>query len=95
MSKGEAIIQNEMRLFALESIVCQHFATIYQAMPPEFFESVRKQAIEGARRQTFAGADAAHSDLLSAELETALDRLYKMIGSHLEKARQRRPGKQP
>ena len=93
MSKEEDIIKNEMRLFALESIVCQHLATVYQQMPPEVFDAVRKNAIEGTRRQTFAGADAAHSDLFSAELETALDRLYKMIGSHLENARKKRSEK--
>jgi hypothetical protein len=53
----------------------------------EIFPAVRRQAIEGTRKQTFAGADAPTSDLLSAELETAILRLYNMIGSHLEKSR--------
>jgi hypothetical protein len=81
----EQTIKNEMRLFALESIVCQHLATLYQQMPREIFDAVRQQSLDSTQRQTFAGTDAAHSDLFSAELEAAVDRLYKMIGSHLEK----------
>jgi hypothetical protein len=90
---NEKEIKDELRLFALESIVCQHLATIYQTMPPDVFDHVYKMAIEGARRQTFAGADAAHSDLFSAELESAIDRLYGMINHHLEMSRKRRPPK--
>jgi hypothetical protein len=60
-------------------------------LPEGTFDAVRQQAIEGTRRQTFAGADAAHSDLFSAELETAIDRLYGMIGHHLEMTQRRRP----
>ena len=85
----EQEVKNEMRLFALESVICQHLATFYQSMPADVFAAVQKQALEGTRRQTFAGADAATSDLFSAELETAVERLYKMIGSHLEKSRMR------
>lgn len=88
----EQAIKNEMRLFALESVFCQHLATVYHALPPELFEAVRKQTMDGVRRLTFPDADAAHSDLFSAELEAALDRLYKMIGSHLEKAQNRAKG---
>jgi hypothetical protein len=86
---AEDIIKAEMRLFALESIVCQHLAMLYRSMPPEFFDSVKKQAIAGAQRQPFAGADAAHSDLFSAELEAALERLYAMIQHHLDTAQKR------
>jgi hypothetical protein len=90
---SEKAIKDELRLFALESIVCQHLATVYQQMPPEIFDAVRKQAVEDARKQTFAGADAAQSDLFSGELEIALDRLYGMINHHLEKNRKRRSSK--
>lgn len=88
----ESAVKFEMRLFALESIVCQHLATFYQSQSPQLFEAVRKQAIEGTKRQTFAGANPEQSDLLSAELETAIDRLYSMIKSHLEKVRTREGG---
>lgn len=80
----EQKVQNEMRLFALESIICHHLATVYLSLPREIFPAVRRATIEGAKKRTFAGVDAAESDLLSAELETAINRLYKMIESHPE-----------
>ena len=90
----EGTIGTEIRLFALESIVCQHLATIYQHMPPKVFDAVRELAIQGMMRQTFQGEDAARSNLLSAELEAAVDRLYRMIEHHLERARQIQRGEQ-
>lgn len=90
---SEEAIKNELRLFALESVVCQHLATVYQQMPREVFDAVQKQAIEGTRRQTFAGTDAAHSDLFSAELEAAIRRLYGMMQSHLDKIQKRQTPK--
>jgi len=82
---NEEKIKADMRLFALESVVCQHLAMIYQTMPREHFDFVKKQAIEGTKRHTFAGADASMSGLLSAELQIAIQRLYGMIQHHLEK----------
>jgi hypothetical protein len=38
-------------------------------MPRAMFDEVKGQAIADTKRQTFAGADAAMSDLLSAELQ--------------------------
>jgi hypothetical protein len=87
----EDSIQAEMRLFALESIVCQHFATLYLTMPRAIFDEVQKQAIEGAKEQTFPGVDAAQSDLFSAELQAALERLYGIIRANLDKPQTRQP----
>jgi hypothetical protein len=87
----EDSIQTEMRLFALESIVCQHLAGIYQAMPRAIFDEVKKQAAEGAKKQTFPGLGAVYSDLLSAELLTSLERLYGIIQHHLDNAQKRQP----
>jgi hypothetical protein len=75
----------EMRLFALESISCQMWALTFAQLPQGAFEKTRSTWMESARQQTFAGADAATSDLLSAELEIALERLAKMMKSHLKK----------
>ena len=86
----EDTIKAEVRLFALESIVCQTVATLYQVMPREIFDAVKKQAIEGARTQAFPGLDAAYSDLISSEFEVALARLYSMIQHHLDTAEKRR-----
>jgi hypothetical protein len=78
-------IQTEMRLFALETIVCQHFATLYLTMPRQIFDEVQKQTIEGARAQTFPGVDPAQSDLFAAEFQAALERLYGIIRANLDK----------
>jgi hypothetical protein len=82
----EDSIKAEARLFALESIVCQTVATLYQAMPREIFDAVKRQALEGARKQTFPGLGAAYSDVISAEFEAALQRLYSMIQHYLDTA---------
>jgi hypothetical protein len=86
----EDIIKAEVRLFALETIVCQNLATTYQAMPREIFDAVKKQALEGARKQAFPGLDPAYSDLISAEFEAALARLYSMIQHHLDTVQKHR-----
>ncbi|MFZ0558474.1 MAG: hypothetical protein WAM55_04215 [Methylovirgula sp.] len=83
----ETSVKAEMRIFALESIICQHLATHYLPMPREIFDATRKLAVEGAMRQTFSGGNPAESDLLSAELQVALERLYGMIKYNLETVR--------
>jgi hypothetical protein len=85
----EDAIKDDVRLFALETIVCQSLATLYQAMPREVFDAVKRQAMDGARKQAFPGLDAAYSDVISAEFETALERLYSMIQHHLDTAQRR------
>lgn len=85
----EDTIKAEVRLFALESIVCQTFATFYQTMPREIFDAVRSQAKGGTQQLAFPGLDAAYSDLISAEFEGAVDRLYSMIQHHLDTAQRR------
>ena len=87
----EDAVKAEVRLLALESIVCQVFATLFQTMPREIFDAVKRRAMEGARRQTFPGLDAAYSDLISAEFEAALTRLYSMIQHHLDTAQKGQP----
>jgi hypothetical protein len=64
----EDAIKNEVRLFALESIVCQNLATVHQAMPREIFNAVKQQAMQSVRTRPFPGFDAAYSDVISAEI---------------------------
>jgi hypothetical protein len=85
----EDFIKAEVRLFALESIVCQSVAALYQTMPREIFDAVKQQALGGARTQAFQGLDAAYSDVISAEFEAALERLYSMIEHHLDTVQRR------
>jgi hypothetical protein len=46
--------------------------------PVALLNRIRDQMIEGAKNRTFPGYDAAMSDLLSAELESAVTRLMDM-----------------
>jgi hypothetical protein len=82
-------IKNEMRLFALESIVCQQAATLFQMFPREFFDAAKQQAMTGTEGRVFPGFDPALSDHLSAEFQTALIRLYGMIQHHLDAVQSR------
>jgi hypothetical protein len=86
----EDTIKAEVRLFALETIVCQHLATVYQTMPREIFDAVKKQALEGAQKHVFPGFDPSYSDVISSEFEAALSNLYSMIQHHLDTAETRR-----
>jgi len=90
----EDIIKAEMRIWALECLVCQLWALVYQLLPPDAPALTQKAWIDGARQQTFPGADAVTSDLYSAEFESALSRLAEMQNSYLatvRKGSQRKP----
>jgi hypothetical protein len=84
-------IKAEMRLIALEHFVVNLFAlSVLQENPEhplEFFEMVQKQMIAGAHRQTFPAVDPSMSDLLSAELEAAIDRLAKSVADQIKVAK--------
>lgn len=74
----EAEIKAEMRLWALECIVCQHWATALIALPPGMAVEIHKQLIDGAKKNVFPGIDPAMSDHYAAEFEAAIQRLVKM-----------------
>jgi hypothetical protein len=61
------------------TVVCQLWAMTFLQLPPGSFEKTRAAWLGGARQQTFAGADAATSDLFSAELEVALVGRFNQI----------------
>jgi hypothetical protein len=85
----EDTIKAEMRLFALETFVCQMAATTFQSFPREFFDAAKKQAIEGAQKHVFPGFDAGYSDVISDEFQQALGRLYEMTQYHLDTVQRR------
>ena len=91
MNRDEDAVKAEVRLLALETIVCQVVATLYGAAGRDVFEVAKRQTMEGARKQAVPGLDAAYSDLISAEFEAALERLYSIIQHHLDTARSGRP----
>ncbi|MGP0088473.1 MAG: hypothetical protein ACLPKB_00680 [Xanthobacteraceae bacterium] len=74
-------IKAEMRLWALEVLVCNLVAiwSLTDRNPADLLRQTREQMIEGARKRTFPeAADPALSDLYSAELESAVARLMDM-----------------
>jgi hypothetical protein len=71
-------IKSEMRLWALECIVCQHWATALIALPQSMADEVHKQLLDGAKKNAFPKIDPALSDHYAAEFESALQRLVKM-----------------
>ena len=78
----EATIKADMRLFVLESLVALLWASTHRADlgsdPVYLVADLKKRLTDRARNQTFAGVDPALSDLLSAELEAAIDRAMAM-----------------
>jgi hypothetical protein len=89
----EEMIKAEMRLYALECLVCQLYAILSRLLPAGMFEETQRQWIEGAKKKTFGGDDPVFSDLLSAELEEALSRLVEMQNFYLGKADKKPPAK--
>jgi hypothetical protein len=92
MNTPEEIIKAEMRLYALECLVCQLYAFLGRTLPPGMIEETQKQWIDGAKKKGFGG-DPAFSDLLSAELEDALKRLVEMQNFYLGKSDKKPPAK--
>jgi hypothetical protein len=86
----EIEIKAECRFYALEVMFCRLLATTFRQMGAAgdaMLEETRQQSLEGARQQTFPALDPAMSDLVSAELESAIDRLLGMTKSLLETGR--------
>ena len=82
-------VRTEARLYALECVFCQMSALLHLqvggADPLSALEQQRQQALQGARQKTFPELDdPALSDLMSAELEAAVDRLARMERALLE-----------
>jgi hypothetical protein len=81
-------IKAECRLYAVEWAVSLLFAAHFRqhgSAGPLLLEEARQQALESARHQTFPSFDPAMSDLLSAELESAVDRILGMAKAFLAK----------
>ncbi|WP_027055704.1 hypothetical protein [Mesorhizobium erdmanii] len=77
---NEDELKGEVRLYALEWMICQMASVLLRASgdPAGILAKTREQALAGARQKTFANVNPAVSDLLSAELESAVDRLLTM-----------------
>lgn len=86
---NEDELKNEVRLYAVEWLTCQVTSVLLTASgePSQKLAQLRNQALAGARLRTFPNVDPAVSDLLSAELEGAIDRLLEMTRMLVEKDR--------
>jgi hypothetical protein len=83
----EEELRGQMRLYAVEILAVNLLAIscLMTPKPQELVAKVRQQMIDGARTHTFPGLDdPAMSDLLSAELESAADRLMEMASAQID-----------
>jgi hypothetical protein len=82
-------LKAECRLYAVEWAISLMLAAQFLQMGAAgavLLEQARQQALAGARKKTFPElADPAMSDLASAELESAVNRLLGMAKEHLAK----------
>jgi hypothetical protein len=80
-------IKNWMRIYAVEILTVNQLAVSCLANAPSdpqgLLARIRQQMIDGARGHAFPGLDAAMSDLASAELEDAVDRLMEMVSGQI------------
>jgi hypothetical protein len=76
-------LKAEVRLYALETLVCLLYATLFANDPP-LLARLREKALERSRGQTFPSLDPAMSDFVSAELEAAIDGLLARAAHFLE-----------
>lgn len=94
----EEEIKLQMRLYAVEILAVNLLAlSCLQAQDPhEAVARARRGMIDGARGHAFHGLeDAAMSDLFSAELETAADRLMEMVSGQIDQVLKSRKTKNP
>jgi hypothetical protein len=90
----ETSLKNDVRLYALEVMVANLWAInlIGSGHPQQFLEQIRHQMMNAARNATVPSADPATSDLLAAELESALDRLLRMVDEQIGVVLRRQQG---
>jgi hypothetical protein len=90
---AESDIKSDMRLWAVETLVVNLMTImcVTEGNPLELAERTRAQMLAGARQRTFPEADPATSDLLSAELESAVERLMGMAIEQIRLLQARRP----
>ena len=80
-------IKTWMRIYAVEILAVNQLVISCLANAPAdplgIVERIRQQMIQGARTHGFPGLDAASSDLASAELEDAMNRLMEMVSGQI------------
>lgn len=89
MTMNEKAFKNVVRLYALERIVslllAEHCVHGRPENPQEELTQLRKAVIEGAQKPALPSEfDPVVSDLFSAELEEAMDRLLGMAKQNID-----------
>jgi hypothetical protein len=87
-------LKDWIRVYAAEILTVNLYATslLRTDDPLGLASELRQQMVQGARIRGFPGLDPAMSDLASAELEGALDRLMRMVSEQINVALQARKG---
>jgi hypothetical protein len=88
MDSLDEAIKAEMRLQALENIVCILTALclgVVEHIHPDVAQVFEERIRQSAKTATSAELDPVMSDHVSAELEDALERLLGLIRGHLQK----------
>jgi hypothetical protein len=77
---NEDAVKLETRLSALEYLLCQLYVNILKVsgVTPEKLDASHADMLARLGRQTFAGLDAAQSDLAASEFEDAIRALLAM-----------------
>ncbi len=84
MTTPEKMLTDEMRLYALECLTCELFATFARMLPRSVVDQMQTQWIRRAKQKTFADSPDS-SDVPSTELQDALKRLVEMQNLHMGK----------
>jgi hypothetical protein len=87
--KTEKQIQDEVRLWALESLLCQVSAVFMTMLPPGGAELAFSGLLAAAKKNSFPDLDPALSDHYAAELEIAVKRLVKLQKAYMADARKK------
>lgn len=84
MIDGETV-QREARLAAIEHLLMHHFALTTLHLSDDQFSQMGKTWRQSLDRETFEGADAAVSDLLSGEIRDAMMKLLEGVRDNRER----------
>jgi hypothetical protein len=90
MTTPEKMLKDEMRLYALECLTCELYATFARMLPRSVVEQMQSQWIQRAKQNTFAD-NPEFSDLQSMELRDALKRLVEMQNFYMGKGDRSHP----
>jgi hypothetical protein len=97
MPATEHELKLQMRLYAVELLAAKMLAMSLllqpEPDPSRRMAKIRQQMVHPAQPHTFPDLDPAMSDLLSAELEAAVDRLMEMATVQIDQALQARKKK--